>query len=110
MTMESAAGKNPITHVGKLYNIAASRIASAIVTEIEAVTDARCFLTSQIGRPIPEPQLTEVRYRAGRVASPSRTARAIEAIVRRELDGIRDYWRELLDGRLGIDRWPVLRT
>jgi S-adenosylmethionine synthetase len=110
MTMESAAGKNPITHVGKLYNIAASRIASAIVTEIEALTDARCFLTSQIGRPIPEPQLTEVRYRAGRVASPSRTARAIEAIVRRELDGIRDYWRELLDGRLGINRWPVLRT
>ena len=30
MTMESVAGKNPVTHVGKLYNIAASLIAQRL--------------------------------------------------------------------------------
>jgi S-adenosylmethionine synthetase (AdoMet synthetase)/Transposase IS200 like len=34
MTIESAAGKNPVTHAGKLYNIASSLIAADIVREI----------------------------------------------------------------------------
>jgi S-adenosylmethionine synthetase len=108
MTMESAAGKNPITHVGKLYNIAASRIAAALVTEVGGITDARCFLTSQIGRPIRKPELTEIRYRRLRPGGAEPDKRRIRQVVRRELDGIGNYWRELVDGRLGIDRWPVV--
>ena len=35
MTMESVAGKNPVTHVGKLYNVTAGLIAEAIVNEVD---------------------------------------------------------------------------
>lgn len=52
MTLEACAGKNPVTHVGKLYNVAASRLAAAIVAEIDAVTGAECVLVSQIGEPV----------------------------------------------------------
>ena len=31
MTLEAAAGKNPVSHVGKTYNLAAGRIARALV-------------------------------------------------------------------------------
>jgi S-adenosylmethionine synthetase len=108
MTMESAAGKNPITHVGKLYNIAASRIASAIVDEVGDITDARCFLTSQIGRPVREPELTEIRYRSRSGPGTEADKQRMKEIARRELDGIGSYWRELVAGSLGIDRWPLV--
>ena len=41
MTIESFAGKNPITHVGKLYNVAATRIAEALVSGIEGAREAQ---------------------------------------------------------------------
>ena len=34
MTLEAAAGKNPVTHVGKLYNVMANRIARALISEV----------------------------------------------------------------------------
>ncbi len=34
MNMEAAAGKNPVTHVGKLYNIVAQQIAYALVQQL----------------------------------------------------------------------------
>ncbi len=52
ITLEAAAGKNPVSHVGKLYNLVASRIAAAITAEIPDVPDAACVLVSQIGRPV----------------------------------------------------------
>lgn len=35
MSMEAAAGKNPVTHVGKLYNLASNQIAQKIYDELE---------------------------------------------------------------------------
>jgi S-adenosylmethionine synthetase len=61
MTLESAAGKNAVTHVGKIYNIAARRIAGAVVSDIEGVRSAECFLVSRIGRPVRDPALVHVR-------------------------------------------------
>jgi S-adenosylmethionine synthetase len=37
MTMESAAGKNPVTHVGKISNVCASLITQRQVTEIAEI-------------------------------------------------------------------------
>lgn len=63
MTTESIAGKNPVNHVGKLYNLAAGLIADHLVREIREVEAAECYLVSQIGRPIDKPQIVEVRLR-----------------------------------------------
>ena len=61
MNMEAAAGKNPVTHVGKLYNIVAQQIAHALVQEMDEVTEAYCYLVSQIGRPVKEPRIVDIR-------------------------------------------------
>ena len=42
MSLEAAAGKNPVTHVGKLYNLLASRIAQAVVDGVPGVSEAYC--------------------------------------------------------------------
>jgi len=55
MNMEATAGKNPRTHVGKLYNVLANQIAKNIVEETE-VKEVNVFIVSQIGKRIDQPQ------------------------------------------------------
>ena len=57
MSMEAAAGKNPVTHVGKLYNILSFQIADRLVKEHPGrVKEVWVRIVSQIGKPIDEPQ------------------------------------------------------
>ena len=107
MTMESVAGKNPVTHVGKLYNLAAGLVASRVAEQVDGVSDAECYLVSQIGRPISDPQVAEVRVRSTDPDRLSDQRRCIEDIVREELAQIGSLWRDLLAGSLLIDRWPM---
>jgi S-adenosylmethionine synthetase len=107
MTMESVAGKNPVTHVGKLYNLAAGLIASRVVEQVDGVSEAECYLVSQIGRPINDPQVAEVRITSKEADVLADQRRCIEDIVREELAQIGSLWRELLAGTLLIDRWPM---
>lgn len=63
MSLEAAAGKNPVSHVGKLYNVAAHRIAAAIVARAQDVREAECILMSRIGRRSNDPAMVDVRLR-----------------------------------------------
>ena len=60
MSLEAAAGKNPQTHVGKLYNVMATRIASTIVESVPGITAADCVLVSEIGCAVTEPAIADV--------------------------------------------------
>jgi S-adenosylmethionine synthetase len=61
MTLEAAAGKNPVSHVGKLYNVAAGLAAQDLVAALPNVSDAECLFVSRIGAPTDEPSLVGVR-------------------------------------------------
>jgi S-adenosylmethionine synthetase len=106
MTMESVAGKNPVSHVGKLYNIAAGLIAEAIVAEVPALA-AECYLVSRIGQPIDQPQVASVRVTPRRGRSLQSLRPAISEIVRRELAGLPRLAGELVSGTLAVGRWPL---
>jgi S-adenosylmethionine synthetase len=107
MTMESVAGKNPITHVGKLYNLAACLCAEAVVEGVPEVREAECRLVSSIGRPVEEPLCADVRLGCTRGARLARLRAPVEAILREQLRQLRGVADELLRGDLGIDRWPL---
>ena len=62
MSMEAASGKNPVTHVGKIYNLLARDIAEEIHSETGHYAQVK--LLSQIGGPIKDPQLVEVESSA----------------------------------------------
>jgi S-adenosylmethionine synthetase len=106
MTMESVAGKNPVSHVGKLYNIAAGLIADAIVRELPDVAAAECYLVSRIGHPIDDPQIADVRLRLRDSAMPL-PASAVEPIVRRHLAELGGMVDELNAGSIVIGTWPL---
>ena len=59
MSMEATAGKNPISHVGKLYNVLAKRTAERIATETDA-DFANVHMVSEIGMPIADPDAVDV--------------------------------------------------
>ena len=58
MSLEAAAGKNPVTHVGKLYNLLSFDIAQKVADECEGdVEEVWVRIVSQIGKPIDQPQM-----------------------------------------------------
>ena len=61
MSLEAVCGKNPINHVGKIYNILATKIAREIVNRGEGdIVEAHVKLLSQIGRPITDPWVNSI--------------------------------------------------
>lgn len=102
MNMEAAAGKNPVTHVGKLYNIVAQRVAETLVQELEEIQQAYCFLVSRIGSPITEPQVADLQL----VMQDGLTIDAVrsraEEVVYEQLADIAQIRQELLTGSLTV--------
>jgi len=88
MSLEAAAGKNPVTHVGKIYNVVAREIAEALVSEIAEVTCAECCLVSEIGKPVETPALTHVRLATHDGSPTDRLESAVGEIVTRQTRGI----------------------
>jgi S-adenosylmethionine synthetase len=61
MILEAVAGKNPVTHVSKIYNVLAREIAETLVAKEADIIAAQCFLATQIGTPIKEPALLHIK-------------------------------------------------
>jgi S-adenosylmethionine synthetase len=55
MSMEATSGKNPINHIGKIYNLLSTQMARDIVRQVPEVQDVYIRLLSQIGKPIDQP-------------------------------------------------------
>ena len=102
MTIEAVAGKNPVTHVGKLYNLAAGRIADAAVRARLPIAHAECLLVSDIGSPIAEPRLVDIRLDTPDGATGPSITEPVAAIVRDELAHLPDLVEPLLQGRLTL--------
>lgn len=107
MTIESVAGKNPVSHVGKLYSLAAGLIAQTLVADIKEITAAECFLVSQIGHPITEPQIIDLRIRHVADALVQDFRSNVEEVVAAHLRRLVHFADDLLSGRLSFDRWPL---
>ena len=88
MSLEATAGKNPINHVGKIYNVAASLIARKIYEQVKGVREVYVELLSQIGRPIDDPLVANVKILPETKELPQHIVSEIEVIVDEELKNI----------------------
>ena len=102
MSLEAAAGKNPLTHVGKLYNVMAGRIAQAVVIEVPEVAEAYCYLLSRIGHPICDPQVFDLKVRLKDARQLGALAPRITEVARTEFGKIDSLWRESIEGTLQL--------
>ena len=61
MSLDAAAGKNPVNHAGKIYNVAARNIAEMLVTQVPEIKRAYCMIVSQIGHPLTKPAAMQIK-------------------------------------------------
>jgi S-adenosylmethionine synthetase len=57
VSAEAAAGKNPVSHIGKIYNVLGHKIAREVYEEVPGIEEVYIWLCSQIGKPIDQPKI-----------------------------------------------------
>ncbi len=62
-SLEAPCGKNPISHVGKVYNLLALLTAQDIVNQVPTIREASVYLLSQIGAPLDRPLVATAMVR-----------------------------------------------
>lgn len=81
---EAAAGKNPVSHVGKIYNVLAHQLAREIYERIEGVKEVYVLLLSRIGAPVDQPQLASAQLLLEKGRRIDEISARVEAIIERE--------------------------
>ncbi|MFO7835570.1 MAG: methionine adenosyltransferase [Candidatus Thorarchaeota archaeon] len=91
MTLEAAAGKNPVSHVGKTYNVAAREIVETVVEEHPDLSQVYCYLVSQIGAPITEPSAVNIELYGDCDISKIRSS--VESISEAVIEKLPHVWK-----------------
>jgi S-adenosylmethionine synthetase len=102
MSTEAAAGKNPVSHVGKIYNQLAHQMAARICESVAGVEEATVFLCSQIGRPLADPWSVAVELVAAPAAAGDNLTTAVQEVIAEQLANL-----PALIGRLTRGELPV---
>lgn len=102
MSLEAVAGKNPSAHVGKIYNIAAHRLANEIVSQLPGIAEAQVQLVSCIGEPIDSPQLVDIRVAPGHTALDEAEILQIRKIACRHLASLAEITDDVLEGKVAL--------
>jgi S-adenosylmethionine synthetase len=93
ISLEATAGKNPVNHVGKIYNVLAKIVAERIYKSYEhLLNDVYVEILSQIGKPIDRPLIASVKLvpRDLNMADiPGHVKSDITSIVEEELSNIK---------------------
>ncbi len=100
MSMEATSGKNPVNHIGKIYNLLSTDIAQDVVANVDGIRDLRVRLLSQIGRPIDQPHVADVHVVTADDVDLEDVRPEIEAIVDDGLAGVTDITQRVIDGEL----------
>jgi len=101
-SLEAAAGKNPVSHVGKLYNLLALETAQAIVAEIPEVRAATVYILSQIGHPLDEPLVATVQINTQNGELKESVRAAVAAVVDARLSDIEGLRERILARKLAV--------
>ena len=99
---EAAAGKNPTSHVGKIYNLLTYQVAKRIQSEINGVREAYVWLLSEIGRPINEPKIASVQLILDPGTTLKEVSNSVEELVAAELSNINKFSEDLAHGRIPV--------
>ncbi|WP_435073741.1 methionine adenosyltransferase [Halorubrum sp. HHNYT27] len=94
MSLEATAGKNPVTHVGKLYNLLSLRIARRLEADLN-VDYGSVQILSRIGDPVSDPLAVDVTTTSG-------DETAVRAVVDDLLASVDDLTDDILTGEVDV--------
>ncbi len=99
---EAAAGKNPVSHVGKIYNSLTHKIADDVYNKVSGLAEVYIWLLSQIGKPIDKPAIAAAQVVMKQGNSFKSVQREIEEVVDYELENIGTFCSDLASGKISI--------
>jgi len=95
---EAAAGKNPVSHVGKIYNILTFNLAKHIYEEVPDVEEVYIWLLSRIGSPIDQPAVAAAQVIMKGTKSLDMVRREISDVLDNQLENIDKFCTKLAEG------------
>lgn len=106
VSAEAAAGKNPVSHIGKIYNVLTHRIANRIYSKVGGadgcIDEVYVWLCSQIGKPIDQPKIAAAQLVLKPGTSLIELSKDVNEIIDGELAHIDRLCRDLAYGKIRI--------
>jgi len=99
---EAAAGKNPVSHVGKIYNVLTYKIAEHVYEEVPEVEEVYIWLLSKIGSSIGQPAVAAAQVIMKGDNSLDKVRHEIGEVLDYELENIDKFCMELAQGKMQI--------
>ena len=100
MSMEATSGKNPINHVGKIYNLLSNKMAEDITKEIDGIKQIHIMLLSQIGKPIDHPKAASAQIIVEDGYSMESVNKDVEGVMNNWLEDIRKITEMMVEGKI----------
>ncbi len=98
---EATAGKNPVSHIGKIYNALSFKIANEIHTKVSGLDEVCVWMYNVIGRPVNDPKAVIVQPTiTGQLQDAEKNQ--INEIVEKNLQNIHEFCNELISGKYPI--------
>jgi S-adenosylmethionine synthetase len=97
---EAAAGKNPVSHVGKIYNVLTYKIADRVHKEVSEVEEVYIWLLSKIGSPIDHPAVAAAQVVMKGNNHIDKVRHEINDVLDYELENIEKFCMELAQGKI----------
>jgi S-adenosylmethionine synthetase len=102
MSAEAAAGKNPVSHVGKIYNALCYRIATRVMEDVSGVKEIYVWLLSQIGKPINEPSVVSAQIIPDGGVELDSISKQIDEVIAYEFAHLDKFCDDLAMGKITL--------
>jgi S-adenosylmethionine synthetase len=98
--MEAVSGKNPINHIGKIYNLLSTEVARECVEKVEGIEEIYLRFLSQIGKPIDYPLVASAQVLPKPGMRVDLINREVAEIIETSLENITSITKKVLNGEL----------
>lgn len=102
MSMEAAAGKNAVSHVGKIYSFLTHDLAEEIYANVEGLDEVYVWLGSKIGRPVDDPAMASVQLVFSEGAALRDVDSSVRNILNKRLSDMPRFIERIMSGEFPV--------
>lgn len=99
---EAAAGKNPVSHPGKVYNVLSHVLAQRIYHQVPGISEVYVWLCSQIGSPLDQPLVAAAQVALAPGVTLARVSEPVRQLIASGLAEVQAFTDQLAEGQYTV--------
>lgn len=99
---EATAGKNPVSHIGKIYNALSFKLAEEIQKAVPDLEEVLVWMYNVIGKPVNEPKAIIIQPILDKELDLAKFESVIKEIVEQNLNKMDEFCMQLASGKIEI--------